>query len=231
MERTQGKSGGSADAPRPSAARAVLVALAAGLALAAEPARGSDLAALAREGDPRSGERAYASCAVCHLPDAAGRPDGTFPRLAGQHRSVLVKQLVDIRDGRRRNPVMEPWAHALVDDREIADVAAYVASLPLPEAVGRGDGEDLERGARLYARDCAECHGERGEGAEQAFVPVLAGQHYAYLLRQLRTIAAARRANSHPDMPARVSRYTDAELRAVVDHASRLPGPVRGGER
>jgi cytochrome c553 len=182
-------------------------------------------------GDARAGERSWASCAVCHRPDGAGRPDGTFPQLAGQHRSVIVKQLVDIRDGRRRNPVMEPFAQALVDDREIADIAAYVASLPLPATAGRGDGGDLERGSRLYARDCAACHGDRGEGSEVAFVPVLAGQHYLYLLRQLRTIAAARRANAHPDMPARVSQYTDAELQSVVDYASRLPGPARGDER
>ncbi len=231
MERMHGKPSGSADAPRPSAARAALAALAAVAALAAGPARSSDLAALAREGDAEAGERVYASCAVCHRPDGGGRPDGTFPQLAGQHRSVIVKQLVDIRDGRRRNPVMEPFVHALVDDREIADVAAYVASLPLPADAGRGDGDDLERGSRLYARDCAGCHGERGEGAATAVVPVLAGGHYAYLLRQLRTIAAGRRANAHPAMPSRVSRYTDAELQAVVDYASRLPGPARGDER
>jgi cytochrome c553 len=160
---------------------------------------------------------------VCHLPDAAGRADGTFPSLAGQHRSVIVKQLVDIRESRRSNPIMLPHAQALLDAREIDDVAAYLASLPLPAEPGRGKGDDLERGAQLYDRDCTTCHGAGGDGDATRAIPVLRGQHYAYLLRQIRAIAAGRRGNAHSEMQSRIRDYRDAELRAVVDYASRLP--------
>jgi cytochrome c553 len=179
---------------------------------------------LARDGSPARGKAAYATCAVCHLETGAGRSDGTFPRIAGQHERVLVKQLVDVREGRRANPVMKPHADALLDAQEIADVAAFVAALPPPSEVGRGEGSDLARGESLYRRDCAACHGERGQGDGDSFVPMLAGQHYAYLLRQIRAIGAGRRGNAHPVMEALAARYTDAELRAVVDYAGRLPG-------
>jgi cytochrome c553 len=183
------------------------------------------LAVLALEPDVAAGQQAYSSCAACHGADGAGRSDGTFPRIAGQHRTVLVKQVVDIREGRRRNPVMEPHALALIDAREIADVAAYVQALSVGDGNGRGDGEALDRGRSLYARDCESCHGAHGEGQAQAFRPVLAGQHYAYLLRQLRAIAGSRRQNRDPAMTHEVAGYRDEELRAVADHLSRLTWP------
>lgn len=186
-------------------------------------------AALALDGDVEAGRTSYQqTCAVCHLPDAAGRADGTFPRLAGQQRSVIVKQLIDIRDGRRANPIMQPHARQLLDAQQIADVASYVASLPVPPDPGRGAGDDLERGAELYARDCVTCHGASGGGDAGRTIPALGGQHYAYLLRQIRAVAAGRRGNRDAEMEHRIRDYSDAELRAVVDYASRLPG--RSGE-
>jgi cytochrome c553 len=179
-------------------------------------------AALALPGDPARGRLAYERCASCHLPSGAGRPDGTFPQLAGQHRAVLVKQLVDIRSGSRANPVMAPYARALLDAQEIADVAAYLATLPVPSDQGLGPGRDLARGGRLYERDCARCHGARGEGDPARMIPALRGQHYAYLLRQVRAISSGLRGNAHPEMAGVVAQYSDAELRAVVDYAARL---------
>jgi cytochrome c553 len=181
--------------------------------------------ALAVPGDAEAGAVAYRSCAVCHLPDGGGRTDGTFPQLAGQHREVIVKQLVDIREGRRRNPVMAPFAEALVDAQELADVAAYIETLPLPDSPAPNGGPADPEGRRLYQRDCQGCHGTRGEGDPTRFVPRLAHQHERYLLRQIRAIAAGRRDNAHPEMERLVSEYSDAELQAVVRFTKRLPGP------
>lgn len=183
--------------------------------------------ALGLAGDVEAGARVYETCAVCHLPSGAGRDDGTFPKLAGQHTGVLVKQMLDIRQGRRRNPVMQPHAE-LGDLQEIADVAAYIGTLPPTAGAGAGDGTALEEGRRLYELDCAGCHGARGEGDAAHLVPVLAGQHYAYLLRQLRYIAGNRLRDSHPGMAAEVRRYGDSELQAVADYAGRLGGQAPG---
>ena len=80
---------------------------------------------------------------------------------------------------------------------------------------------------RLYRSDCQECHGVRGEGDAERFVPVLAGQHYPYLLRQVRAIAGGRRGNASRSMERHARPYSDAELQAVVDFASRLDATRR----
>jgi cytochrome c553 len=156
-------------------------------------------AALERKGDAGRGQDAYTPCAVCHMSGGDGHSDGTFPQLAGQHASVIIKQLIDIREGRRANPL-------------------------LPESAnnGKGTGLDLLLGAELYGRDCASCHGARGEGDAARFIPVLAGQHYGYMLRQIRNIGAGRRGNAHPVMVSLAAGYSDAELMALVDYASRI---------
>jgi cytochrome c553 len=122
---------------------------------------------------------------------------------------------------------MYPFAITLTDAQELADVAAYIQTLPIPSDNGRGPGDDLERGKALFDRDCVKCHRSFGQGDAAQFFPVLAGQHYAYLLRQIRDIAEKRRRNANPDMVKVVEAYTDEELMAVVDYMSRLEWPER----
>ena len=45
-----------------------------------------------------------------------------------------------------------------------------------------------------------ECHGVNGEGNKEKFYPVIAGQHYKYLLRQMTEIRDGKRRNANPDM-------------------------------
>ena len=181
-------------------------------------------------GDVENGKAAYEEeCAGCHQPSGAGRPDGKIPQLAGQHETVLIKQIADIRAARRDNPVMHPHSMKLIDAQELADVSAYLQALPIPPGNGKGSGTELATGEKLYRRDCASCHGERGEGSEEKFHPVLAGQHYGYLLRQIRDTAAGRRRNANPEMVKVVKRYTDEKMQAVIDYMSRLQWPARAG--
>jgi len=65
-----------------------------------------------------------------------------------------------------------------LSDSDLAAMAAYLRALP---AIERGEPPSAEaaaapseRGARLYADRCANCHGERGEGVSGAY-PALAG--------------------------------------------------------
>jgi len=182
--------------------------------------------ALEHEGSAERGRDAYTSCAVCHMKDGSGHSDGTFPQLAGQHASVIIKQLIDIREGRRANPLMLPYARRLSGSQEIADLARYVSLLPGSPDNGKGTGEDLPLGAELYGRDCAFCHGINGEGDAARFIPALASQHYGYMLRQIRDIGAGRRGNAHLDMVSLAAGYSDAELMALVDYASRIRNEV-----
>ncbi|MGH0034151.1 MAG: c-type cytochrome [Myxococcota bacterium] len=190
-------------------------------------AEGEKVEALKLEGDVENGEEAYEICSACHLPSGAGRSDGTFPQLAGQHTTVLIKQMADIREGLRDNPIMYPFASSLIDPQELADVAAYIQTLPIPTDNGRGPGTNLDLGKKLYDENCVECHGSQGEGAAAKFYPVLAGQHYEYMLRQITDIRDGRRRNANPDMVKVVKKYSDEDLQAVVDYMSRLEWPTR----
>ena len=56
---------------------------------------------------------------------------------------------------------------------------------------------------------------------------MLAGQHYKYILRQLRDIKAMERKNIHPEMQAIVETYTFEQITAIADYVSRLEWPER----
>ncbi|MBI5496696.1 MAG: c-type cytochrome [Deltaproteobacteria bacterium] len=186
---------------------------------------GEKMEAMKKKGDVTAGEEAYETCAACHLPSGAGRPDGTFPQLAGQHPSVVIKQIADIRAGLRDNPIMYPFAITLTDPQQLANVSAYIQSLPIPHDNGKGPGAELATGKRLYERDCQTCHGANGEGDASKFYPVLAGQHYKYMLRQATDIRDGRRRNANPDMVKVIKPYTDKDIDAIVDYMSRLQMP------
>ncbi len=180
--------------------------------------------ALSFKGNVVRGEAAFVICQGCHRVGALGRLDGSYPRLAGQHAAVIVKQLVDVRSGRRNNPKMLPFAdHQALSVQDIADIAVYVQQLPVPPDHGRGDGKDLTQGRRLYERDCAACHGPNGMGDASRFFPRISGQHYRYLVRESQLIRSGERRNANPDMIKAIIHYSDQEIAAVADFVTRLP--------
>ncbi|HET7833439.1 MAG TPA: c-type cytochrome [Gallionella sp.] len=189
--------------------------------------KGEKLLALKAKGDPVIGAVSFEVCRGCHRNDASGRVSGAYPRLAGQHASVLIKQMTDIRAGMRDNPKMEPFiADHVISAREIADIAAYLQSLPIPQNIGEGPGTNLARGKEIYAKDCAACHGDHGEGVGEKFYPMVARQHYRYLLRQMIYIRDETRLNANPKMVKAIKPYNDADLEALADYMSRLPAPA-----
>ena len=184
------------------------------------------------KGNALLGKEAYQGCQGCHKANGAGRSDGSYPQLAGQHASVLIKQIADIRAGLRENQKMFPFAgnHA-VTTQEVADIAIYLQNMKIPRDNGKGPGTDLEHGKQLYMKDCQVCHGDNGEGSAEEFYPVLAGQHYQYMLREIRDIRKGKRRNANPKMVKVVKDYSDAEAEAVSDYMSRLLMPERAAEQ
>ena len=183
--------------------------------------------ALSLKGDIHNGKEIFEVCSACHLPSGAGRPDGTYPQLAGQHATVLIKEIADIRAGLRDNKPMYPFTVALSDPQELADVAAYIQTLCIPRDHGRGTGDVrlLARGRNLYRNDCTSCHGANGQGDSGNFYPVLAGQHFRYLLRQATAIRDGKRRNANPEMVRVVKKYSNRDLDAVVEYMSSLSMP------
>ena len=191
----------------------VLGALLCAVTLGAEPAV-----------DPDAGARLYGQCAACHGADGAGSAEGSTPRIAGQHYSVLLKQLRDFRGGRRQNFRMQELAdrHHLPQERDLAAVALHVNRMPAAGAHGLGDGTRATAGALLFGARCAACHGADGRGSEARAVPRLAGQHYGYLVRQMYDAVDGRRATLVDVHERPIEPLGFDQVRGIADYLSRI---------
>ena len=170
-----------------------------------------------------NGSKLFTTCALCHSPEGWGTKDGHTPQIAGQHSSVIIKQLTDIREGNRDNPTMLPFTSPQVmSQQDIADVAAYVEQLKMTPANVTGPGDNLKLGEEIYAKECAKCHGKKGEGDAKEFYPSIQGQNYEYLLRQLLWIQSGKRRNANRNMVKQLQRLSKEEISAVIDYSSRL---------
>jgi cytochrome c553 len=183
------------------------------------------IAVLQRGGDPVKGKESFRGCQGCHKSDAAGVREGVYPRLTGQHASVIIKQITEIRAGIRSNPKMLPFVEdPAISMEEIGDIAAYLSSLTSVRENGKGAEDMSAQGKKLFTDNkCYSCHGKNGEGNAAKSYPVLASQHYGYLLREMKLIMTGVRGNSNPDMVKAISKFSQSDLEATADYLSRLP--------
>ncbi len=181
--------------------------------------------------DHENGIEVFEVCAGCHLTEGWGQKDGTFPQLAGQHQSVLIKQLADIRSKNRDNPTMYPFAlpESIGGTQAMADVTAYIAKLPMNPDNGKGEWKkgtpEYEQGAKLFKDNCTKCHGDEGRGDAEKFYPRIQGQHYKYMLRQFQWIRDGKRRNANPDMVKQIKGFSDKDMEMVINYVSRIPVP------
>jgi cytochrome c oxidase subunit 2 len=142
-------------------------------------------------GDAVAGKASYALCAACHGADAEGLVAMNAPKLSGQGAWYLQRQLQHFKQGARGahekdafGKMMAPMAATLADDQAMANVVAYIASLPdkPAEATIRGN---LDTGRQRYTT-CAACHGAKGEGIAATNAPRLKGMNDWYMARQLK---------------------------------------------
>jgi cytochrome c553 len=173
--------------------------------------------------DLRAGEDDYAPCGACHGVDGRGVADGSVPAIAAQHFTVIAKQLVDYRHGRRWDMQMEHAAKMrhLQGGKDVADVAAFVSRLPRGFGSGTGPGDFLNEGARAFFRHCERCHGALGGGDALRGIPRLAGQHYGYLYRQFFDAVEKRRPNMSRDHIELMSKLEREEIIGISDYLSR----------
>ncbi|HIE55726.1 MAG TPA: c-type cytochrome [Chromatiaceae bacterium] len=196
--------------------------------------------------DPDEAEEIMQVCAGCHGEYAQGTPDGEYPRLAGMNPAYLARQVEMFKRRERINIAMIPFAtdHELPPE-DLKTITAYIASIELPRHLSPLDpGEefdalarleeskkvlniphypgDPERGGRFYRKECASCHGRRGEGVWKKRVPMLAGQHSQYLLRQIEKIRKGERFHDSPDDAELFREYTDEEFADMLAWLSRL---------
>jgi cytochrome c553 len=194
------------------------------LAAGAATGSGEMQRALAARPDLAHGAQLFVGCVACHGSDGAGESNGTVPRIAGQHVSVLIKEIVDFRRRRRWDLRMEQVAggHRLGGPQDVADVAGYISSLTAESPPAIGTGEYLQRGASAYVRVCAGCHGGSGQGDAATAMPRLAGQHALYLLRQMQESATNGRPNMAVSHVAALRTLSYEDFAGAADYLARM---------
>lgn len=148
---------------RAAGAFAAVVAIALGAGVAADRTSGQEPP---EAGSAERGERIYqASCSTCH--GARGEGVGPWPGIADAGEAAADFQL---RTGRMPfagepgdQAVRKPPAYG---EQEIRDLVAFVGTLGEGPAIPEVDPRDalLARGHRLFAANCAPCHGATANG-------------------------------------------------------------------
>jgi cytochrome c553 len=180
--------------------------------------------------DIEDGKTTFGVCARCHLPEAWGNADGTYPQLAGQHVNVLMKQLLDIRNGTRHSSLMFPFVQqrTIGGYQELSNVVAYIATLPMNPAHSKGPWKkgtaEYQQGKTIYQQNCSSCHGEDGEGSNELVYPKLQGQHFYYMSQQLERIKNGLRV-VHPAMQEAIENLEIEQLDKAVNYASYFDVP------
>lgn len=142
-------------------------------------------------GNAVAGKAGYAVCAACHGAQGEGNQAMNAPRLSGQSAWYLERQLRQFKQGTRGvhekdtfGKMMAPMAATLANDAAIADVVAYVATLPDTKVAATIKG-NADRGKQRFAT-CAACHGANAQGIVSTNAPRLQGLNDWYLATQLK---------------------------------------------
>ncbi len=165
------------------------------------------------DADVVNGEGIAETCSACHGSDGMGYPEGT-PRLAGQSRKYMERQLFQLRNSSRARmdiavafdssqEVMTGTskmrssarsfdgmddAVAFLDDQDIVDVAAYFSGLAcVPSTKARTEPP------KAVTR-CKICHGKSGTRITGT-IPNIASQSAVYIRRQLKFFRATPKLN------------------------------------
>jgi cytochrome c553 len=178
-----------------------------------------------------SGMKPWEVCALCHGLDGISKMS-KFPRLAGQRRSYIEKQLRDFRAHRRQNDHGQMAAVVTeISEEDIPVVAAYFFGSKPPEpkitalgAAARARAKTLfeqgDAGAGIPA--CLTCHATAPKGPITA--PMITAQHPEYLEKQLRDFRSGNRTNDATgSMPNIAGRLSEPDIVALAAYIAALP--------
>jgi cytochrome c553 len=175
-------------------------------------------------------------CASCHG-DAGVAPTRNWASLAGQRAAYTYKSLLDYQRGsRHENPRATLMKVAVegMSRQDMADVAAYYASLPAKAAPApRLDAAAHARTERLARRGdparlltpCASCHGAAGQGGVNE-TPALAGQSVGSFVRTMQDYRDGHRVtDANQGMRQFAKRLTLQETNDLAAYYARMGKP------
>jgi cytochrome c553 len=175
------------------------------------------------------------ACTACHGDEGRATSDGYYPRIAGKPAGYLYNQLVNFRDGRRRNPMMT-YLVTNLPDAYLREIALHFEGLHPPYAAPPpvdASPATLERGRRLVSGGdpaknipaCTACHGDALTGITPS-VPGLLGLPRDYINSQFGAWRIGARRAAAPDCMAEITRrMTNEDVSAVAAYLASRPLP------
>ncbi|HEY3429376.1 MAG TPA: cytochrome c [Cyclobacteriaceae bacterium] len=154
-------------------------------------------------GNAVKGKELFTTCATCHGNKGQGNIQFHAPALVNNESWYLFRQLTNFRNEIRGSSPSDTLgmqmaliAKTLPDSNAVADVIAYIRSLPAtpPPVALTGD---IKKGERIYQSICGSCHGQGGKGNKMMNAPRLSGLHDWYLRSQILKFRSLVRGN-HP---------------------------------
>jgi len=186
--------------------------------------------------DAAAGASKATQCVGCHgIPGYQSSFPEVYrvPMVAGQNADYIVAALNAYKKGERKHPTMRGIAIAL-SDQDMADLGAFYeqqgASLVKPVSDNTPPAPPAAVAELLTKGGCATCHGTSYNKPLVPANPKLAGQYADYLFSALRAYGVegnphVGRANAV--MSGQVKPFKRAELKAIADYLSTLPGDLR----
>lgn len=185
---------------------------------------------LANASVARGAKIASTVCFACHGNDGVGIAP-PYPNLTHQSTAAIFKQLNDYKAGVRTGgmaAVMTPMVASL-DTQQMADVAAYYASLkPRTTHYGEDVSPAIYRLVKIGSParalpPCDSCHGVNMSGPEES--PVLLGQSTPYFEQQLNAFATGERRNdNYGRMRIFAKALTPTEIQQLAKYYAPQPG-------
>jgi cytochrome c553 len=159
------------------------------------------------------------TCVACHGPNG-NSTDPQYPILAGQTARYIFLELRDFKEGRRHDPQMDPMAANLTPDDMLA-LGDYFSKQTKEPNGFKADGGKVALGAKKSDEVlCTMCHG--GGFLGQNEIPRVAGQHYAYIKKQLSDFKARRRTNDAGNMTSVAGTLSDADIENLAQYIANL---------
>lgn len=170
-------------------------------------------------------------CQKCHGAEGVSK-EPSIPKLAGQRPAYIAKQLFDFQVANRHSELMTPMSFAFSEMEEVRLIAAYFAGCAPMEGNGQGAG-DIALGKRIFQNGiadkgvsaCSGCHTKRSAAADATttLIPVIAGQHKPYLVKQLLDFRSHRRSSDASGVMTKISKaLNEREIHAVTAYISGL---------
>jgi cytochrome c553 len=188
------------------------------------------------KGDAKAGQSKAAMCIGCHgiVGYQASFPEiYKAPMISGQGAKYISNALAAYAKGDRKHPTMVGIATSL-SEQDMADLGAYyaqhgvVAGATLPEKASKEPSAAVN--ALLTKGACISCHGANFAKPIDPGYPKIAGQHADYLfvaLKAYKTEGNAKVGRSNGVMAGIAKQYSNAELKAMANYISSLPGDLK----